>query len=119
MDKSWINVSGKENGLAPYFFKNYVPTERYDNPKIFVKHIDEETANQLTARIYELVESWFLHNKSMPQMIVLTKQDYNMLLDDTDTIQNNHIFGMEIDFFKKNYKKEGSYEVRTRNKARS
>lgn len=119
MDKSWINVSGKENGLAPYFFKNYVPTERYDNPKIFVKHIDDETANQLTARIYELVESWFLHNKSMPKEIVLTLTDFNMLLEETDTIQDNHIFGMKIDFFRKNYKKDGSYETRIKSKSRN
>lgn len=105
MDKSWINKSGKENGLAPYFFKNYVPTERYENPKIFVKHIDKETTQQLTSRIYELVESWFLHNRSIPKEIVLTLTDYNMLLDETDVIKDNYIFGMKIDYFRKNYKK--------------
>ena len=119
MDKSWINTSGKENGLFPYFFKNYVPTERYENPKIFVKHIDDETANQLTLRIYNLIESWFLHNRTMPQMIVLTKQDYIMLLNDTDTIEDNHIFGMEIDFFKKNFNKGAKGETRVRNKTRN
>lgn len=101
MDRSWLNRVGKEEGLHDYYFKKFVPTKDYNETKLFIKHIDNESYEDLTTRIYNILESWFLHNKSIPQMIVLTKKDYINLLENTNVIEDDYIFGMKIDFFRK------------------
>ena len=113
MNRNWLNYAGKENGLSDYFFKNYIPTDEYDKTKLFVKHIDNESIEELTCRIYNILESWFLHNRAIPEMIVLTRQDYMNLLENSNIINDDYIFGMKIDFFRKKvvnrrgYKKYG------------
>ena len=104
MTKNWLNSAGKENGLIDYVSKKIDPNKKYENNKMFIHHLDNESMSELTCRIYNSLEIWYLFRKNVPEMLVISKQDYVNLVENTDVVDDGYIFGMKVDFFRRKVK---------------
>lgn len=98
--KNTFNYIGKNIGLKELVNVNYSNLEERKFNKLFINPIDKESIERLTSRIYVFVEKWYLFKRNLPKFIVLSKKDYNRLLEETNIIDGNCILGIKVDILK-------------------
>lgn len=98
--KNVFNVVGKNIGLKDLINIDYSNSNGYKMNRLFINPIKRETTNQLTLRIYNFIEKWYLSNGKLPKYLVLSQKDYNRLLEETSIIDEKYILGIKIDIFK-------------------
>lgn len=98
--KNTFNYIGKNIGLKELVNVNYSNLEERKFNKLFINPIDKESIERLTSRIYVFVEKWYLFKQNLPKFIVLSKKDYNRLLEETNIIDGNCILGIKVDILK-------------------
>lgn len=96
------NLIGKNIGLKYLYKDEYL--EQYKTNKLFINSKESESIEHLTCKIYSLIESFFLSRRQLPEKIVLSKGDYQKLLDNTTIIDNNCILNIEVDLLKEKRK---------------
>lgn len=92
------NLIGKNIGLKYLYKDEYL--EQYKTNKLFINSKENESIEHLTCKIYSLIESFFLQRRQLPEKIILSKSDYQKLLDNTTIIDNDCILNIEVDLLR-------------------